>query len=73
MHSRQASSPVARPSAGADDLARSRGIQRATLVAIVTNTVLTIGQVVIGLFAGAFSLVAEGPGEPAGVAAAPSR
>jgi len=59
MHSRQASSPVARPSAGADDLARSRGIQRATLVAIVTNTVLTIGQVVIGLFAGAFSLVAD--------------
>ena len=59
MPSRQASSPVARPSAGADDLARSRGIQRATLVAIVTNTVLTIGQVVIGLFAGAFSLVAD--------------
>jgi len=42
-----------------DDAARSRGIQRATLVAILTNTALTIGQVVIGLFAGAFSLVAD--------------
>jgi len=42
-----------------DEAARSRGIQRATLTAIVTNSVLTVGQVVIGLFANAFSLVAD--------------
>lgn len=46
-----------RPSA--DESARSRGIQRTALVAIVINATLTIGQVVIGLFAGAFSLVAD--------------
>lgn len=42
-----------------DDAARSRGIQRATLVAIVTNATLSVAQVVIGLFANAFSLVAD--------------
>jgi cation diffusion facilitator family transporter len=42
-----------------DDAARSRGIQRATLVAVATNATLTVGQIVIGLFAGAFSLVAD--------------
>lgn len=38
---------------------RARGIQRTTLVAIVTNALLAIGQIVIGLFANAFSLVAD--------------
>lgn len=42
-----------------DDPARGKGIQRATLVAIVTNAALAIGQVIIGLFANAFSLVAD--------------
>lgn len=40
-------------------LARSKGIQRATLMAIGTNAALTVGQVIIGLFANAFSLVAD--------------
>lgn len=40
---------------------RSRGasIQRVTLVAIVTNAALAIGQIIVGLFANAFSLVAD--------------
>ena len=59
MPSRQASSPPPAAPAATDELARSRGIQRATLVAILTNSLLTIGQVVIGLFAGAYSLVAD--------------
>ncbi len=59
MPSRQAPSPVPVAPAATDDAARSRGIQRATLVAILTNSLLTVGQVVIGLFAGAFSLVAD--------------
>ena len=59
MPSRQAHSPVPAAPAATDELARSRGIQRATLVAILTNSLLTIGQVAIGLFAGAFSLVAD--------------
>ena len=59
MPSRQASSPPPAAPAATDELARSRGIQHATLVAILTNSLLTIGQVVIGLFAGAFSLVAD--------------
>lgn len=42
-----------------DDASRSRGIQRATLVAIATNATLSVAQVVIGLFANAFSLVAD--------------
>lgn len=50
------SKPLERP---ADEVVRARGIQRATLVAVATNALLTIGQVVIGLFAGAFSLVAD--------------
>jgi cation diffusion facilitator family transporter len=41
------------------DHARARGIQRTAWMAIATNTVLTLGQVVIGLFANAFSLVAD--------------
>lgn len=39
--------------------ARSRGIRRATLVAICTNATLTVCQVIVGLFANAFSLVAD--------------
>src|SRR5690606_721998 len=50
------SKPLERP---ADEVVRARGIQRATLVAVATNALLTIGQVVIGLFAGALSLVAD--------------
>ncbi|MDR3212391.1 MAG: cation diffusion facilitator family transporter [Azoarcus sp.] len=38
---------------------RSRAIRRATLVAIITNAALTLGQIVVGLFANAFSLVAD--------------
>lgn len=34
-------------------------MQRATLVALLTNALLTVGQVAIGLFANAFSLVAD--------------
>ncbi len=59
MPPRQAPSPFPAAAPATDAAARSRGIQRATLVAILTNTALTIGQVVIGLFAGAFSLVAD--------------
>lgn len=50
---------VPSPRPGDTDAARSRGIQRATLIAIVTNATLTLGQIVIGLFANAFSLVAD--------------
>ena len=59
MPPRQAPPPFPAAAPATDAAARSRGIQRATLVAILTNTALTIGQVVIGLFAGAFSLVAD--------------
>lgn len=41
------------------DAARGRAIERTALVAIVTNTLLTVGQIIIGLFANAFSLVAD--------------
>ncbi len=41
------------------DSARSRGIQRTTFVAIFTNGTLAIGQLVVGLLANAFSLVAD--------------
>lgn len=43
----------------ADKPERARGIQRATLAAIATNASLALGQVIIGLFANAFSLVAD--------------
>lgn len=39
--------------------ARSHGIQRVALAAIVTNTLLSVGQIAVGLFAHAFSLVAD--------------
>lgn len=38
---------------------RSRRIQRATLVAVITNASLAIGQIIVGLAANAFSLVAD--------------
>lgn len=38
---------------------RARGIQRATLAAVVTNAMLAIGQIIVGLAANAFSLVAD--------------
>ena len=38
---------------------RSRAIRRTTLTAIVINTILTVGQISVGLFANAFSLVAD--------------
>ncbi|MDR1462453.1 MAG: cation diffusion facilitator family transporter [Azoarcus sp.] len=38
---------------------RARAIRRVTLVAIVTNSALTLGQIAVGLFAQAFSLVAD--------------
>lgn len=39
--------------------ARSRGIQRVTMVAVATNGALGVSQVIVGLFSGAFSLVAD--------------
>ncbi|MEZ5627822.1 MAG: cation diffusion facilitator family transporter [Rhodocyclaceae bacterium] len=42
-----------------DDATRSRAAQRVTLVAMVTNLTLTVLQLIIGLFANAFSLVAD--------------
>lgn len=42
-----------------DDPTRSRGIQRTALVAILTNAALAVGQIIIGLLANAFSLVAD--------------
>lgn len=41
------------------DQLRSRSIQRVTLVAIATNSLLVVGQLAVGLFANAFSLVAD--------------
>lgn len=43
----------------AADKARSRGIQRVALAAIATNVLLSVGQIAVGLFAHAFSLVAD--------------
>ena len=60
MHPSRASNTL--PSSAAplgEEAARGRGIQRATLIAIATNALLTLGQIVIGLFANAFSLVAD--------------
>ena len=42
-----------------DATARSRGIRRITLTAIATNFSLVIGQIAVGLFANAFSLLAD--------------
>lgn len=38
---------------------RARGVRNTTLVAISTNALLSVAQIVIGLFANAFSLVAD--------------
>ncbi|MDX5364572.1 MAG: cation diffusion facilitator family transporter [Pseudazoarcus pumilus] len=45
--------------ASAQESQRARGIRRTTLVAIGTNASLAIGQIVVGLLANAFSLVAD--------------
>ena len=45
--------------AAIDPQARARSMQRVTLTAIVTNSVLAVGQLIIGLAANAFSLVAD--------------
>lgn len=42
-----------------DDRVRGHGIERATFVAIATNSALAAAQLVVGLFANAFSLVAD--------------
>lgn len=42
-----------------DARARARSIQRVTLVAVLTNSLLVLGQMVVGIFANAFSLVAD--------------
>ncbi|AUN94305.1 cation diffusion facilitator family transporter [Pseudazoarcus pumilus] len=51
--------PPAAESGRSAQATRSRGIQRATLVAIATNAGLAVGQIVVGLAANAFSLVAD--------------
>ncbi len=51
--------PSPADSISATDPRRARGIQRVTLVAIFTNASLALGQFVIGIFANAFSLVAD--------------
>ncbi|MCL4759343.1 MAG: cation diffusion facilitator family transporter [Rhodocyclaceae bacterium] len=38
---------------------RARAMQRTTLVAVITNSLLALGQIVVGIFAHAFSLVAD--------------
>ena len=42
-----------------DDAQRSRQTQQVTLVAMATNLTLTVLQLIVGLFANAFSLVAD--------------
>ena len=42
-----------------ESAARSKGIQRTALVAIITNALLATGQVIIGMTAHSFSLVAD--------------
>lgn len=46
-------------SPGAVAQARARSIQQVTLVAVLTNSLLALGQLLIGVFAHAFSLVAD--------------
>ena len=58
MSRHQAPSPAPSLAPAADAL-RARSIRRVTWVAILTNPSLAIAQVVIGLFANAFSLVAD--------------
>jgi cation diffusion facilitator family transporter len=47
------------PSAHNEIIERAHAIRRVTLAAIATNSILTAGQIAIGLFANAFSLVAD--------------
>ena len=47
------------PRAAPGNAERGAAIQKVTLVAILTNAALAIGQVIVGLFANAFSLVAD--------------
>src|SRR5690554_3206489 len=42
-----------------DEAGRARGIRRAALVAILTNALLAMGQIAVGLLSNAFSLVAD--------------
>jgi cation diffusion facilitator family transporter len=51
--------PPPQTTASQEDRARGRGIQRTTLVAVVTNAALATGQLAVGIFANAFSLVAD--------------
>ena len=41
------------------DAERARSIRNVTLVGVAVNSILTLGQIVVGLFANAFSLVAD--------------
>lgn len=59
MHATRSPLPPDRRNQGSDPAARGRGIERVALVAMLSNLALTVGQIAIGLFAGAFSLVAD--------------
>lgn len=59
MHASRHRRPPDRRNPGPDAATRGRGIERVAFVAMLTNLVLTLGQIAIGLFAGAFSLVAD--------------
>lgn len=50
---------TATPSQTLDQVQRARQVQRVTWVALLTNSLLAIGQLVVGIFANAFSLVAD--------------
>ena len=52
-------SPLSSSSQPVTDAERGRSIRNVTLVGVVINSALTVGQIVIGLFANAFSLVAD--------------
>lgn len=54
-----APSPPVPSSPQTHEARRSRDIQRATLVAVTTNALLAVGQIIVGLMANAFSLVAD--------------
>ncbi len=47
------------PSQSENASARARSIRNVTLVGVAINSTLTLGQIVVGLFANAFSLVAD--------------
>ncbi len=56
MNSSKASASSNRPPEAPE---RARSIQRVTLVAVLTNSLLALGQLWVGVFANAFSLVAD--------------